>query len=248
MPLPTPNPAVPFTVLHADPGFIVISKPNGLVCEPGLGHSSDSIMNGIAARWGAEIALLGEARDHGLVHRLDRDSSGALIVALDARAYDGIRAQFEARTVGKTYLALVQGKPPRREGSIELPLAEVRRGEMKVSLIDRRTGRPAVTRWKTLAAGHGKSLLEVEIETGRLHQIRVHMAELGCPVVSDSVYRVDLPPLTHKPPQGKAMVPLALHAYGLKFLHPVTRAPISVTCPVPAHFAALLKSCEISLS
>ena len=140
---PTPNPAVTIDVLLEDPRFVIVAKPPGIVTEPGLGHLRDSLMNGAFARWGPALAKLGEGRDHGLLHRLDRDSSGAIVIAFDAGAYDAIRAQFEARTVRKRYLAIVQGKPPRGEGTIDVPLEEVRRGDMKVSIADRRGGAPA---------------------------------------------------------------------------------------------------------
>lgn len=248
MPLPTPNPAIDVRVLLEDPSFVVVEKPAGTVTEPGLGHAGDSLMNGAFARWGARLGPLGEARDHGLVHRLDRDASGALVIALDAAAYDAIRAQFEARTVRKRYLAIVQGKPPRGEGSIDLPLEEARRGDMKVSLVNRRGGgRPALTRWRTLASAGGRTLLEVEIETGRLHQIRVHLAQLGCPVLHDRVYRVDLPPNTSRPPRGRPETPLALHAASIAFAHPVTGAAVEVTCPAPAHFADACVSAGLTL-
>ena len=245
---PIPNPAVQFDVLYEDAGFLVIAKPAGVVSEPGLGHRDDSLMNGIFARWGAFASSLGTARDFGLVHRLDRDSSGAIIIALEASAYDALRAQFAARTVRKRYMTIVEGKPPRPEGSIELPLDEVRRGDMKSSLVDHRGGgRPANTRWKSLGSGHRRTLLDVEIETGRLHQIRAHMAELGCPVVGESVYRVDLPPITSRPPKGRAMQPLALHALTLTFAHPATGAPVTVTCPLPEHFKQVAADATIAL-
>jgi 23S rRNA pseudouridine1911/1915/1917 synthase len=248
MPLPTPNPAIDIRVLHEDPSFVVVEKPAGTVTEPGLGHAGDSLMNGAFARWGARLGPLGEARDHGLLHRLDRDASGALVIALDAAAYDAIRAQFEARTVRKRYLAIVEGKPPRGEGSIDLPLEEARRGDMKVSLVNRRGGgRPALTRWRTLASAGGRTLLEVEIETGRLHQIRVHLAQLGCPVLHDRVYRVDLPPNTSTPPRGRPAPALSLHAASIGFAHPVTGAAVEVTCPAPAHFAEACVSAGLTL-
>jgi 23S rRNA pseudouridine1911/1915/1917 synthase len=246
---PTPNPAVAIDVLLEDPRFVIVAKPPGIVTEPGLGHLRDSLMNGAFARWGPALAKLGEGRDHGLLHRLDRDSSGAIVIAFDAGAYDAIRAQFEARTVRKRYLAIVQGKPPRGEGTIDVPLEEVRRGDMKVSIADRRggVGKPAVTQWKTLDAGRGRSLLEVTIITGRLHQIRAHMAEIGCPVVGDRVYRVDLPPNTSALPRGRAAPALALHALGLGFAHPETGVAVDVTCPVPAQFAQIAADSGLTL-
>ena len=248
MATPAPNPAIPVDVLLEDPEFVVVLKPTGIVSEPGLGHPDDSVLNGAFARWGQRLAQMGEPRDHGLVHRLDRDASGALVIALSPAAYDAIRAQFEARSVRKRYLAIVEGKPPRGEGSCDLPIEEARRGDMKIAVVGRRgAARPALTRWRTLASTRTRTLLEVEIETGRLHQIRAHMAALGCPVVNDRVYRVDLPPNTSKPPKGRPTPPLALHAGTIEFRHPVTGDAIEVSCPVPGHFADVAVSSGLTL-
>ena len=248
MPTPTANPSVPFDVLLEDPRFVVLGKPVGVVSEPGLGHRDDSLLNGAFARWGAALARLGESHDHGLVHRLDRDTSGALIVALDAAAHEALRAQFEARPVGKRYLAIVEGRPPRPEGTTSVPLEEARRGDLKISLVAPRAGgKPAVTHWKTIAATKRRALLEVEIETGRLHQIRAHLAHLGCPVVGDRVYRVDLPPNTSAPPKGRPALPLALHALKLSFRHPADARAVTVTCPVPESFRTVASESGLSL-
>ena len=249
MPTPTANPSVPFDVLLEDERFVVLGKPVGVVSEPGLGHRDDSLMNGLFALYAGDLAPLGEARDWGLVHRLDRDASGAVVVARDAAAYDRLRAQFAGRTVGKRYITLVEGRLPTKTGEITLPIEEVRRGDMKVAIVRRGGGGPAVehaiTRWRTLGTGHGRTLLEVDLETGRLHQIRAHMAELGCPVVNDRVYRVDLPPNTSRPPKGRPATPIALHAWTISFDHPGTGARTTVTDPLPAHFRELLRSAGI---
>lgn len=248
MPQPLPNPAVPFDILYEDARVLVAAKPAGVVTEPGLGHATDSLMNGLFTRFAAPLGRLGDERDHGLLHRLDRDTTGAVIVALDAAAYDHLRAQFEKRTVAKRYLALVEGRPRPAVGQVALPLEEVRRGDMKVSAIGRNgAGERALTRYRTLGGGHGRSLLEIDLDTGRLHQIRVHLAHIGCPVVDDRVYRVDLPPKTSRPPRGAMVPPLALHAWQVAFDHPGSGKRVTVTVPLPPHFTALLRKAEIAL-
>ncbi|MFO0963195.1 MAG: RluA family pseudouridine synthase [Phycisphaerales bacterium] len=245
MPAPIPNPALAPALLLEDARVLVASKPAGVVTEPGLGHRDDSLMNGLFARFG-DLARLGEERDYGLLHRLDRDTSGAVMVARDAAAYDALRRQFERRTVAKKYLALVEGRPRPANGQVALPLEEVRRGDMKVAVVGRGgRGEPALTRYRTLGSGHGRTLLEIDLDTGRLHQIRAHMALAGCPVVNDRVYRVDEPPNTSMPPRGRPQPPLALHAWSVAFDHPATGARTVVAAPLPESFTALLRQASI---
>ncbi|MFO0894585.1 MAG: RluA family pseudouridine synthase [Phycisphaerales bacterium] len=240
MTTPVPNPAVAVTPLLEAPDFLVVAKAPGVVTEPGRGHPRDSLLNGLMVTHGHALRHLGEARDWGLLHRLDRDTSGAIIVALTAEAYDRLRAQFEARRVGKRYLAAVRGAPVPAEGSCEVALREEVRAGVKVCVPARRGGgQPAVTRWRTLArAPRGAAaLLEVSILTGRLHQIRVHLSMLGVPVIGDRMYRSDLPPNTSPPPRGRPREPLLLHAWRLSFQAPDGR-PVEVTAPLPAAFRA----------
>jgi 23S rRNA pseudouridine1911/1915/1917 synthase len=248
MSAPSANPAIVVTPILEDADFVAIAKPAGLVSEPGLGHRRDSVMNGAMARWGDRLRPLGEARDHGLLHRLDRDTSGVLLVGLTAEGYDAIRAQFEARSVRKRYLAVVEGRPPRPEGTVDRGIDEVRVGDMKVARVNRRGGgRPAVTRWRTLGAPGGRTLLEVEIETGRLHQIRAHMADVGCPVAGDRVYRVDLPPNTGDAARARGGEPLALHAWMIEFAHPRTGKPVRISAPIPESIRAAASAGGIAL-
>ncbi|MFM8816669.1 MAG: RluA family pseudouridine synthase, partial [Phycisphaerales bacterium] len=194
MSAPSANPAITVTPILEDPDFVALAKPAGVVSEPGLGHRHDSVMNGAMARWGDRLRPLGEARDHGLLHRLDRDTSGVLLVGLTAGGYDAIRAQFEARTIRKRYLAVVEGRPPRPEGTTERGIDEVRLGDMKVARVNRRGGgRPAVTRWRTLGSAGGRTLLEVEIETGRPPPRRLTRATFMSPRRTSSMPRSDVP-------------------------------------------------------
>ncbi len=231
---PPANPALAPEILVLDESLLVVNKRAGVVVEPGLGHARDTLINGLMATHRAELERLGPARDWGLLHRLDRETTGCVVVALGADAYDDLRAQFEERRVEKQYLAVVEGRPGVDSGTIDTPLAEVRRGDMKVSVPGRRgAGRPAVTHYRVLASSRSRSLLLVTIETGRLHQVRAHLASIGTPVTGDRVYRADLPPNTSRPPPGREDAALLLHAWRIGFRHPRRERRMEVEAPIP---------------
>jgi 23S rRNA pseudouridine1911/1915/1917 synthase len=232
-PPPVANPALDVPLLMQDEHVCVAAKPAGMPTQPGVGHQRDTLMNALFAQDGRALERLGHDRDWGLLHRLDRETSGCVIVARTAAAYDGIRRQFERRTIDKTYLAIVQGRLPRKEGTCRQPLAETLRGGTKVSVIAT-AGEPAITHWTTIAAKADHAVLSISIETGRLHQIRAHLAWLGAPVLGDRVYRSLLPPNTSAL-RDKA-VTLFLHAHSIAFDHPATGERVTVTMPVPERF------------
>ena len=231
---PVANPDVTWELVREWPDLVCAMKPAGVVTQPGAGHADDALLNGLMCRYRARMERLGAARDWGLLHRLDRETSGCVLCALDAAAYDSVRAQFAARAVRKLYLAVVTGRLPSPAGRTDQPLEEVRRGDMKVSAIMRR-GDPAITHWMTLATHATTSLVAVAIETGKLHQIRAHMAWLGAPVEGDRVYRPLLPPNTSKPPRG-APPTLLLHAWRIAFALPSAGGTASAEAPIPARF------------
>ncbi len=231
---PVANPDVAWELVREWPDMVCAMKPAGIVTQPGVGHTSDALLNGLMSRYRARMERLGAARDWGLLHRLDRETSGCVLCALDADAYDSVRAQFAARMVHKMYLAVVSGKLPSPAGRTDQPLEEVRRGDMKVSAIARR-GEPAITHWMTLATKGTTSLVAVSIETGKLHQIRAHMAWLGAPIAGDRVYRSLLPPNTSKPPRG-APPTLLLHAWRISCVLPSAGGPVCAEAPLPPRF------------
>ena len=211
--------------------MLCVAKPAGLVTQPGRGHLDDTLLNGVFAMRGEALGALGPDRDWGLLHRLDREVSGCVLLAETPEAYDRLREAFEQRRIGKAYLAIVQGAPPAPAGSCTRAIREEIRDDMKVAVCPTRGGEPAETRWRTLGRAHGRTLLEVQPVTGRLHQIRVHLATLGCPIVGDRMYRADAPPNTSRLPPGREPDPLLLHAWRIEYPGPT--GTVRVECPAP---------------
>jgi len=241
---PIANANIECVDVYSDSDLVALNKPSGRVTLPGIGHRDDSLMNGLFARERAVLMRLGSDRDWGLLHRLDRESSGVILVARTAQAYDGIRQQFENRTIEKTYLAIVRGRLPASEGVCRQPLSEVRRGDMKVSVPAPR-GEIAVTHWRTLASSPELALVACAIETGKLHQIRAHFAHLGAPIEGDRVYRSLLPPNTSAPPANQRhLAPtLRLHAWRIGLIHPINGQRLDIEAPIPANMLELLGEC-----
>ncbi|MFQ5430692.1 MAG: RluA family pseudouridine synthase [Phycisphaerae bacterium] len=226
-----PNPTVPFEVAHADAHLLVVAKPPGVVTQPGKKHERTSLLNGLFCRYGKPLQNLGAARGWGLLHRLDKDTSGLVLVALRVRAYEHLLDQFKRRLVKKTYWAIVAGTPRPAQGVIQKPIAEIV-GTRKRAVI-RRDGKQAITAYRILQCGAGATLIEARPKTGRLHQIRVHMASLGHPVVGDALYATgsDLPPVPRH----------CLHAASLSFVHPEAGRRLTIVSPWPADLRKTLK-------
>jgi len=216
---------IPFEVRYEDADVAVIDKPAGIVVHPGTGVQGGTLAGGLLFRW-PHIRGVGQENRWGIVHRLDRDTSGLLVVALTEVAYQALTAAIASRQVSRTYLALVQGGFELPAGTIDAPIGrDPRRPTRQVV---RREGRPARTHYRRLAGWSDPdvSLLEVQLETGRTHQIRVHLESIGHPVLGDAVYG------KHNP----AMPDVAriwLHAAALSFTHPIAGVTLDVTSPIP---------------
>lgn len=230
-----PNPRVPLDYAFADETLVVVDKPAGVVTQPGRKHSRDTLLNGAFATYGAALQNIGKARDFGLVHRLDRPTSGLVVVALTQESYDHLRGQFAERAVQKTYLALVHGAPEPGEGTVRAPIREVtRNGRKQAALGKGRGAKPAETRYRVLTRARGVALVECQPKTGRLHQIRAHLAHRSCPVLGDREYgRSDDRAL------GKNRI--GLHAARLVLTHPASGHRLTVQSPLPADLRA---ACE----
>jgi 23S rRNA pseudouridine1911/1915/1917 synthase len=224
---PTPEaPEARFTVAWEDEHLLVVDKPAGVVVHPARGHMTGTLAQALERRGAAG----GEPGRAGLVHRLDRDTSGLLVVARSEAVHAALKAQLKARGILREYLALVEGRPGARTGKIEAPLGRDRRVRTRIST-DTADGRAAVTHFATEAALEGYTLLRVRLETGRTHQIRAHLKAIGHPVVGDPEY-------------GRAgalgLERQFLHAEHLAFEHPVTTEPVDVRSPLPEDLAEAL--------
>lgn len=202
---------IPLDIVYEDSDLIVVNKPAGMVVHPAAGHNSGTLVNAVLAHAHDLAGIGGEIRP-GIVHRLDRDTSGLIVVAKNEPALRWLQSQFRDREVEKVYLALVDGAPPDRQGRIEAPVGRDVRHRQRMGIVPASRGREATTDYRTLEAFERHTLLEVRPRTGRTHQIRVHLAFLGCPVTGDRVYGARRPTLD----VGRQM----LHAWRLAFRLP----------------------------
>jgi len=221
------------SVVYEDDHDLVVDKPAGMVVHPGAGRAHGTLAAAVLAH-APTIAGVGGPRRPGIVHRLDKDTSGLLVIAKTQAAYDDLVAQLAARTVTRRYLAVVHGRVRANEGVVNAPIGRHPRDRVKMAVRPAGRGKRAVTRYRVLERFPHFTFLELHLETGRTHQIRVHLASLGHPVVGDQVYGK---------PRLRPPVELdgyALHAAGLKFVHPDFRKAIELAAPVPARMERLL--------
>lgn len=217
-------------VIYQDEHLAAVNKPAGMVVHPAYGHHSGTLVNALLARWPQTVDVGGPDRA-GIVHRLDKDTSGLILVAKTETTHATLQRQFKRRQVKKTYLALVENHPSPRQGLIDAPIGRDKRHRKRMAIV--RSGREARTAYQVVQLFDEHSLVELRPETGRTHQLRVHLAWLGHPVVGDVVYGYRKQRLL----QGRHF----LHAHRLDLTHPVTGASLSLTAPLPDDLAELLR-------
>jgi len=218
---------IPLRVVYQDEHLLVVDKPAGLAVHPAPGHPSGTLVNALLALCPDLSGIGGELRP-GIVHRLDKDTSGLMVVAKSDAAHQELSRQWKARSVRKGYLALVAGRPAPAEGVVDAPVGRDPRNRKRMAIVP--GGRAARTRYRTLRAVVGDTLVELFPETGRTHQIRVHMAALGHPLVGDALYG-------HRDPRLPRQF---LHAHSLAFVHPATGRRMEFASPLPEELARLL--------
>lgn len=247
--------AIPLKIAYEDPYLIVVDKPPGLVVHPSAGHGTGTLVNALIAHCGDSLSGIGGVKRPGIVHRLDKDTSGLLVVAKTDAAHQGLAEQFASHgadgRLQRTYRAIVWGAPLRPAGIIDAALARSSHNRTKIAITAQGLGRHAVTHYATVQTFAGRqakivaSLLELELETGRTHQIRVHLSSLGHPVVGDAVYgagfKASINLLNDEAKAAiEAMDRQALHAAVLGFQHPISGKGLRFESPLPPDMARLL--------
>ena len=227
-----PDASVAVTVVYVDDDVVVVDKPAGLVVHPGAGNHTNTLVNGLVARF-PEMADVGDPARPGIVHRLDKGTSGLLVVARSPEAYESLVEQLSARTVGRSYAALVWGRPEPAAGVIDVPVGRSSRDRTRMAVSAH--GRDARTHYRVQTTYREPaivSLVDCQLETGRTHQVRVHLAAINHPVVGDTQYGGAREVV-------RAPWPM-LHARALAFRHPVTGERVELESPLPADFEAVL--------
>ena len=245
VPEPVPHHAapqeIPLKIVHEDQHLLVVDKPAGLVVHPAAGNLDGTLVNALLHHCAGQLSGIGGVARPGIVHRIDKDTSGLLVVAKTDIAHEGLAKQFAAHSIDRRYLAVVSGVPKTAEGSVDAPLARSSQNRKKMAVVAEGRGKRAVTHWRKLTNLREAALVECRLETGRTHQVRVHMAQIGHALVGDPVYG-----RTRK--EHRALLKQlefhrqALHAAHLGFIHPVSKDRLSFQSALPSDMQILVDS------
>ena len=249
--IPAPRPAhniaqdIPLHIVFEDDHLLIVDKPAGLVVHPAAGNFDGTLVNALLHHCAGRLSGIGGVARPGIVHRIDKDTSGLLVVAKTNPAHEGLAAQFAKHSIDRRYRAIISGLPKSGSGTIDAPLARSSANRKKIAIVEEGRGKRAVTHWRLLEALRGAALVECRLETGRTHQIRVHMASIGHAIVGDPVYG--------RPRDGHqallrelGFARQALHAGFLGFIHPISGALLNFESPIPSDMQQLLIRTRVS--
>lgn len=225
---------IPIEVIYEDKDILVINKPKGMVVHPGNGNLDGTLANAVMGLCGDTLSGIGGEIRPGIIHRLDKDTSGVIVVAKNDVAHINISNQIKNRETSKKYIALVRGNIKEDEATINMPIGRSQKDRKKMAV--RKDGKEAITHFKVLKRYENYTLLELKIDTGRTHQIRVHMAEIGHPVIGDYVYSNGKNPFN--------VVGQMLHSKEIQFIHPSTKERMIFTAPIPKYFEEVLSNLD----
>ena len=235
---------IPLKIVFEDDHLLVVDKPAGLVVHPAAGNREGTLVNALLHHCAGRLSGIGGVARPGIVHRIDKDTSGLLVVAKTDVAHEGLAKQFAAHSIGRRYLAIVRGVPKAATGTLDAPLARSSQNRKKIAIVAEGRGKRAVTHWRRLEALRQAALVECRLETGRTHQVRVHMASIGHPLLGDPVYgggksghRDLLNALDFRRQ--------ALHAEGLEFIHPATKVRLSFESALPTDMQELFNRLRV---
>lgn len=224
---------IPLDILYEDDNLLIVNKPAGLVVHPAAGHQAGTLVNALLAH--CPLAEIGGVHRPGIVHRLDKDTTGAIAIAKTDLAYQHLQAQLKAKTARREYLGVVYGVPKTESGTISQPVGRHPVDRKKMAVVpEEKGGRPAVTHWRVQERLGNYTLIHFQLETGRTHQIRVHSTHMGHPIVGDPVYGSGRDVGVNLPGQ-------ALHAWRLSLQNPISGQTIQAIAPLPQHFVTLLE-------
>ena len=237
--IPDPEPldlipeAIPLDILYEDEHLLIVNKPAGMVVHPSAGHSAGTLVHALLAH--CPLSSIGGVQRPGIVHRLDKDTTGAIVIAKTDFAHQHLQQQLQAKTARREYLGIVYGTPKVESGTIDLPVGRHPVDRLRNTILPiEQGGKSAVTHWQIEERLRSFSLIKFRLETGRTHQIRIHAAKMGHPIVGDPVYGSGRSIGVNLPGQ-------ALHAWHLQLIHPQTGDLVSVTAPIPSYFLTLLQ-------
>ena len=239
--LPEPEPAapeaqeIPLEIVYEDADLIVINKPRGMVVHPAAGHADGTLVNALLWHCGDSLSGVGGERRPGIVHRIDKDTSGLILAAKNDPAHRALAAQLKEHSMFRVYEAVVYGAPMEDSGTVDAPIGRHPTDRKRMAVIHNQNSRPAVTHFEVIARYRGYTHLRCRLETGRTHQIRVHMAHIGHPVAGDPVYA------GRRAEKDAFLEGQCLHARELEFTHPRTGERLHLECPLPDYFMAFLR-------